>query len=50
VLSVHDNVIKNISRSKLTVVEEGEEEKPISENERLDDAEIMSDTDEVGSI
>lgn len=38
-------MIRNISRSNLTVVEDGEEEKPLSENERLDKVEIIGDTE-----
>jgi hypothetical protein len=45
VLPVNNNVINNISRSKLTIVEDGEEEKPINDNEWLDEVEIISDTD-----
>jgi len=44
VLPVNDNVINNISRSKLTVVIDGEEERPINDNERLDEVEVISDT------
>jgi hypothetical protein len=45
VLPVNDNMINNISRSKLSVVEDGEEEKPINDNEQLDEVEVISDTD-----
>jgi hypothetical protein len=45
VLPVDDNVINNISRSKLTIVEDGEKERPINDNECLDEVEIISDTD-----
>jgi len=33
VLPVNDNMINNISRLKPTIVEDGEEEKPINDNE-----------------
>ena len=45
-LPVNKDVVQNISRGKLTVVGDGEEEKPIGDDERLDVVEMLSDTEE----
>ena len=45
-LPVNKDVVQNISRRKLTVVGDGEEEKPIGDDERLDVVEMLSDTEE----
>jgi hypothetical protein len=39
----HNNVIKNITRTKLTVVEDGEEEKGLPDNVQLDEVSLDSD-------
>ena len=49
VLPVDENVLHNISRVKLTVIADGEEEKPIGEDEHLDEVELKSDTEEDAS-
>jgi hypothetical protein len=38
-----DNVIQNISQAKLIVMADGEEEKPIADNESLDELHIEDD-------
>ena len=45
-LPVNKDVVQNISRGKLTVVGDGEEEKPIGDDEHLDVVEMLSDTEE----
>jgi hypothetical protein len=44
-LPVDNNVISNITRTKLTVVEDGEEEKALPNNMQLDEVELNSDDD-----
>ena len=45
VLPVHQNVVQNITRTKLTVVEDGEEEKALQDNEQLDEVAYNSADD-----
>jgi hypothetical protein len=49
VLPINENIIKNITRTKLTVVEDGEEEKANPDGTLLDDAFYDSDKDEEDS-
>ncbi len=46
VLPIDENIISNIVWEKLTVVDDGEEEKPIKDGDRLDEVEMKSDEDE----
>jgi hypothetical protein len=46
VLPMDKNVVQNKSRGKLTVVGDGEEEKPIGDDEHLDVVKMLSDTEE----
>jgi hypothetical protein len=46
ILPTNNNVVNNITRTKLTVVEDGEEEKGIPDDALLDDAEYNSDKDD----
>jgi hypothetical protein len=49
VLPINENIIKNITRTKLTVMEDGEEEKAIPDGTLLDDILYDSDKDEEDS-
>ena len=46
ILPVNQNIVKNITRTKLSVVEDGEEEKAIPDGTHLDDLEYDSDNDD----
>jgi hypothetical protein len=46
VLPVDDCIISNIARTKLTMVEDGEEEKPINDGDHLDEVEINSEEED----
>jgi hypothetical protein len=43
VLPIHQNIVHNITRTKLTVVDDGEEEKALQDNEQLDEVAYNSD-------
>jgi hypothetical protein len=45
-LPASDNVVQNITRTKLIVVEDGEEEKPIDDDDKLDEVELNSDKED----
>jgi hypothetical protein len=45
ILPVQSSAIKNITRTKLTVMDDGEEEKAIPDNAQLDEMEYDSDKD-----
>jgi hypothetical protein len=49
ILPVNNNIIQNITRTKLTVVEDGEEEKAIADGILLDEVEYDSDNKEESS-
>jgi hypothetical protein len=44
-LAVQSNVIKNITQTKLSIIEEGEEEKALLDDVQLDEMEYISDED-----
>jgi hypothetical protein len=50
ILPLDQNVIQNISRTKLTVVNDGEEEKPYDDTDKLDEVAINSDVDESSPV
>jgi hypothetical protein len=45
VLPVDENIISNIAQTKHSVVEDGEEEKPINDGDWLDEVEMNSEKD-----
>jgi hypothetical protein len=46
---VDNNVVKNITQTKLTVIKEGDEEKAIPDNVQLAEVEYVSDQDDAGN-
>ena len=46
ILPLHSNVVKNITQTKLTVIEEGDKEKAILNDVQLDKMEYESDQDD----
>jgi hypothetical protein len=49
-LPMQSNVIKNITRRKLTIIEEGEEEKALPDDVQLDEMEYNSDEDDASPM